>query len=452
MTLDGVRHYIPEKHIYIVQELRPWRKAFGTATIKTEYPRISVRKISLMVYGILQIMRIFFIADGRSPTALRWLRYWIETGHSVHLVSTFPCSPPKGIESFHVLPVAFGRMAGGQVKRNSGKSRRSWMAGLHDILLPLRYFLGPLTLIFYRKRFKVLLNEIQPELVHALRIPYEGMLASAIPGEVPLIISIWGNDLTLHAHGSFFMKRLTLRALRRADGLIADTQRDISLGQEWGFSRAKPTLVVPGSGGIRLKEISLSSGIEKLPEELPDGPIIVNPRGQRPGSLRQDVFFHAIPLVLARVPEAFFICPALQGDIEAEKWVDALGIRSRTKLWPYLDQAQLWYLFQKSRIFVSPSVHDGTPNSFLEAMACGCFPIVGNIESMREWIQTGVNGFLVDASDAHSIADAVVQTIKQPTLQLNAAKINAALVEKRAEFTSNMESVEFFYNAIKSRK
>jgi len=396
-------------------------------------------------------MRILFVADGRSPTTSSWLRYWIETGNSVHLVSTFPCKPLKGVDSFHVLPVAFGRMAGGQVKRPTEKSRRHGMAGMRDLLLALRYFLGPLTLIFYRRRFQTLLAEIQPELVHALRIPYEGMLASATPDEIPLIVSIWGNDLTLHAHGSFFMKRLTWKVLHRADGLIADTQRDIRLGQEWGFSGAKPTLVVPGSGGIRMKELSLSSEIQELPEELPDGLIIVNPRGQRPGSLRQDVFFQAIPLVLAKVPEAFFICPTLQGDIEAEKWVDTLGIRSRTKLWPYLDQAQLWYLFQNSRIFVSPSIHDGTPNSFLEAMACGCFPIVGNIESMREWIQTGINGLLVDASEAHSIADAVVKAIKQPSLQLNAAKINAALVEKRAEYTSNMASAEFFYNAVKSR-
>jgi len=70
---------------------------------------------------------------------------------------------------------------------------------------------------------------------------------------------------------------------------------------------------------------------------------------------------------------------------------------------------------------------------------------------MREWIQTGINGLLVDASEAHSIADAVVKAIKQPSLQLNAAKINAALVEKRAEYTSNMASAEFFYNAVKSR-
>jgi glycosyltransferase involved in cell wall biosynthesis len=396
-------------------------------------------------------MRILFIADGRSPTTLSWLRYWPETGHSAHLISTFPCHPPAGIDSFHVLPVAFGSMAGGRAKRTDGRLRKPGVARrTRSLLFPLRYFFGPLTLGFYLARIQALLAEIQPELVHALRIPYEGMLASSLPGGIPLVVSIWGNDLTLHAHGSFLMDQWTRRTLSRADGLIADTQRDIRLARDWGFKAGKPTLVVPGSGGIRLKEISLDSGTENLPEKLPDAPIIVNPRGQRPGSLRQDIFFQAIPMVLDRIPQAFVICPSLEGDIEAEHWVDTLGIRSRTKLWPHLNQAQLWKLFQKSEIFVSPSIHDGTPNSLLEAIACGCFPIVGNIESMQEWVQTGINGYLVDATNAGSIANAIIQAIDQPALRIEAAKINANIITRRAEYAPNMARVEAFYKTVRS--
>ena len=64
----------------------------------------------------------------------------------------------------------------------------------------------------------------------------------------------------------------------------------------------------------------------------------------------------------------------------------------------------------------------GLPTRLLETMACGCFPVVGDIESMREWVQPGINGLLVDATDAHSIADAIVQAISQPALRTKAAK------------------------------
>jgi glycosyltransferase involved in cell wall biosynthesis len=209
---------------------------------------------------------------------------------------------------------------------------------------------------------------------------------------------------------------------------------------------------VPGSGGVRLNETEIGSGSENLPEELPKGPIIVNPRGQRPGSLRQDIFFQAIPMVVDKIPQAVFVCPSLEGDTESEHWVDTLGVRSNTKLWPRLNQAQLWTLFNKSQVFVSPSVHDGTPNSLLETMACGCFPVVGNIESMREWVQTGVNGILVDATDAHSIANGIVQAINQPALRKEAAKYNATLIEERAAYAPNMARVEEFYKSLRPKR
>ncbi len=342
-------------------------------------------------------------------------------------------------------------MAGGQVKNTSGlQVKPGKTAYLRGMLRLLRYYLGPISLPFYKRRFCSLVAAIQPDLVHALRIPFEGMLSVATPDGIPLVVSTWGNDITLHAHGSFLMALLTRRVLNRADGLITDTKRDIQLGVQWGFRPGKPILTVPGSGGIRLEEIETVPGAESLPEELPDAPIIVNPRGQRPGSLRQDVFFQAIPLVLRIIPQAVFVCPSLQGDNESERLVDILGIRSNTKLWPRLSQTQLWKLFHASQIFVSPSIHDGTPNSMLETMACGCFPIVGDIESMHEWVQTGINGLLVDATNSHSIADAIVQAISQPALRTMAAKYNAELIIERAAYLPNMARVERFYTSVRA--
>jgi glycosyltransferase involved in cell wall biosynthesis len=276
-------------------------------------------------------------------------------------------------------------------------------------------------------------------------------VAAFTPPEFPLIVSVWGNDITLHGHGSFLMAALTRHTLKRADGFLADTMRDISLGQEWGFPTERPTLVVPGAGGIRLEDMSVSESakeIEALIQELPDSPIVVNPRGQRPGSLRQDVFFQAIPLVLEKIPQAVFICPNLATDAESEHWVDELGIKLSTRLWPRLNQVQLWALLKKGQVFVSPSLHDGTPNSLLEAMACGCFPVVGNIDSMREWIQTGVNGLLVDATSPRSLADGIITALESPSLRVTAKNKNALIIADRAEYWHCMARVEAFYREI----
>jgi glycosyltransferase involved in cell wall biosynthesis len=394
-------------------------------------------------------MRLLFIADGRSPTALSWLQYWIETGHQTHLASTFPCDPPPGLASFFILPVAFGKMA--RRNRNNlivSAHNHRLVERFRDQLRLLRYVFGPLSLPAYQLSFHKLVKKIHPDLIHALRIPFEGMLASSTPAEFPLVVSIWGNDISLHAHGSLLMGFFTRQTLRRANGLISDTRRDIRLGQEWGFEINRPTLVVPGGGGIRFDEIGFSSPIVRLPEELPDVPIVVNPRGQRPGSLRQDVFFQSIPLVLEKFPQALFICPPLAGDKESEYWVDVMGIGSNTKLWPHLDRDQMWVLFKKAQVYVSPSIHDGTPNSLLEAIACGCFPVVGNIESIQEWIISGVNGLLIDANSPRALADGIISALEQSALRLAAKNKNAQIIAERADFQHCMALTEAFYSKI----
>ncbi len=79
---------------------------------------------SLSVYGILDLMRILFVADGRSPTTLNWLRYWIENGYDVHIISTFPCAVIPRLASLSI-PIAFSRFAGNQ----GNKLDSAWPSG-----------------------------------------------------------------------------------------------------------------------------------------------------------------------------------------------------------------------------------------------------------------------------------------------------------------------------------
>src|SRR5438552_2195856 len=40
-------------------------------------------------------MRIFYVVDGRSPTAVPWARYFARVGHDVHVISTRLCPPEE---------------------------------------------------------------------------------------------------------------------------------------------------------------------------------------------------------------------------------------------------------------------------------------------------------------------------------------------------------------------
>ena len=71
-------------------------------------------------------MRILFVADGRSPTALKWMRHFVNKGDDVHLASLYDCSPEISLKSLHILPFPLGG-----VDTSSGAS-----AGLIKKLVP----------------------------------------------------------------------------------------------------------------------------------------------------------------------------------------------------------------------------------------------------------------------------------------------------------------------------
>jgi glycosyltransferase involved in cell wall biosynthesis len=402
-------------------------------------------------------MHILLVADGRSPITRRWVQAARALQHRVSLVSTYPCADVEGVEQIMVLPVAFGGMAGSQVGKagrppgaNGADHRRNLLRRFRSLFVSTRYLIGPLTLGYYGARFRRLVRQLQPDLVHALRIPFEGMLAAYTPPGVPLVVSIWGNDLTLHAQRSGWMSRLTRRALQRADGLVADAQRDIRLGREWGFALDRPSLVVPGSGGIDLGQLQAARGHsqELLAHLPPDAPLVINPRGFRPGSVRTEVFFQSIPYVLQHRPEVHFLCAGMAGQSEAEQWLEKLRVQERVHLLPYLSQPELWDIFLRADVTVSVSAHDGTPNSLLEAMGCGCFPVAGDIESLREWVTPGVNGLLVDPEQPQALAEAVLIALDRPELRAAAAEKNRRIVSERAESSMVRAQIEVFYQRL----
>jgi glycosyltransferase involved in cell wall biosynthesis len=406
-------------------------------------------------------MRLLYVADGRSPIALNWINYFIRNGHEVHLVSTFPCRAIDGLTSLVVIPVAlsdwYGHTDNGETKR--GKSLRRLVPVQFRTLV--RQLIVPLSFPRAANTLQDVIERNYPDIVHAMRIPYEGMIASMALKRIAmrtgnirkyrLLISVWGNDFTLHAKATPIMSHYTHQALQSADGLHTDCQRDQRLAIELGYEATKPRMVLPGGGGVQMNTFYPSEmetkggGIQPMDENRTI--TIINPRGFR-AYVRNDTFFKTIPLVIERFPNVHFICPGMMGEAQAEKWSRELGIGEKVELLPAQSRQQMAELFRQSQIMVSITTHDGTPNTLLEAMACGSFPIVGDIESLREWITAGVNGLLVDPSDPKVLAEAILTAISQPELRIQASERNLQLVRERAEYEKVMQEAEEFYGRL----
>ncbi len=384
-------------------------------------------------------MRLLFVTDARSPISHNWIRFFAERGDEVYIASTFECDEPDFlVRRLEFTPAAFSFAK----KRTSAPSSAS--SRTLGLRTKIRQWLGPLTLPAAARKLRKFINDVQPDLIHAMRIPYEGMLtAEALSGlavRAPFLVSIWGNDLTLHAPSTPLMRAYTKKTMKAADALHADVHRDARLACEWGLGEDKPALVVPGNGGIR-------SGVFYPPQEPVTEAIIINPRGVRP-YVRNDSFFKSIPMVLSKRPGTKFLCASMQGEALALKWIKDLGIEDAVNLLPAFSHEKMGDVFRAAQIVVSPSIHDGTPNTLLEAMACGCFPVAGDLESIREWITHGRNGLLMDATNPQSIADAILLGLEREDLRREAAGLNAGIISARAEYGMNMKRVEEFYRSI----
>lgn len=410
-------------------------------------------------------MRICFIADGRSPITHQWVNYFPGAGHEVHLISTFPCDarPMPGVRVVQ-FALAFTQAMGANVVSGPDGSERDKQS---DGLRPFRWrtvsqvlrrldlgslwlkWVAPFSAIRLSGGVLRYVKSVQPDLVHALRIPCEAELA-ALAHCSPLIVSVWGNDFTFVAGHSVVHGILTRHTLRRTDALTCDCQRDMHLARRWGLPADRFIGEFLTSGGVRLDIFNRDGTGDRLRKQLgipAKAPVVLNPRGSR-GYVRTDTFFRAIPAILRSYPDAIFVCVAMRQQTAAQAWVDQYGIEDSVRLMDPVPHHQMAQYYKLADIMISPTVHDGTPNTLVEGMACGCFPVYSDLPPTREWIEDGKNGKLFDPNRAASLADATVVALADPGLRQRAAEINWQLVNQRVDYARVMPRVEGFYKRV----
>lgn len=369
-------------------------------------------------------MRICFIADVRSPIARDWISYFASR-HEVHVLSTFWVEP-NAIPGSEVHSLV-------QSSPPSPKHLRTlpWSAEIHDGLAQ------PAKAHWLAGRARRWVDRIRPDLLHSLRLPIEGYVGAATRFR-PHVISAWGNDFTLYADRFWLHQKAARAAVRQCDGFLADAAADLERAARYGLT-SQPTELVPGAGGVRPELF--------FPGSEPASPLVVNPRGFR-RYVRNDTFWAACRLVARRIPEVRFTGVAMRGWSKIEKLVEECGLSERTTLTGSMSRPDLAALYRRATISVSPTEHDGTPNTLLESMASGCLPVCGDLPSLREWIRDGENGLLCRVDRPEPLADAILRGLEDKELRQRARSRNQEIIRERADYATSMRRAEEFYARI----
>lgn len=145
---------------------------------------------------------------------------------------------------------------------------------------------------------------------------------------------------------------------------------------------------------------------------------------------------------VARIKDSCTIKLIIAGDGDElknlEVVADNLKMRDNVKFVGYISKLEdKVNIYTNSKIFVSCSKGEGFPVSLLEAMSCGCVPVVSNVGDIVDVIQQGKNGFVFnDTDDEKELAEFLLQLLNGEGLIKNMRK-EALKIKKNISVDNN---------------
>lgn len=323
--------------------------------------------------------------------------------------------------------------------------------------------------------YRPILLRFRPDVVHGFEAYYNG-LATAWSGPWPTVLTPWGKDVHHDAFKGPIWNWIIRRALRgvdlistndetmpehleRAFGISPDKVRAFS----WGVDRS---VFRPRPDEARALRVELG-----LP---PGAPVVLSPRRFDP-YWGAETLMGALPEVLRARPDARAVILAVDGPAEfiaaARRRVEEAGLSERV-VWISARQSpdRMAALYSMADLFVSAPKSDLLAMTVLEAMACGCFPVLADLPAYRRRINPeasraggvpeGVNGVLLPTgfaeneisesvgepgSDAAAMAAAIVKTFADPARARVVADCNVRLTADLDDAARNMARMEDVY-------
>lgn len=287
--------------------------------------------------------------------------------------------------------------------------------------------------------FERVLLEVKPDLVHSFV-----MYISCVPilevmqryKNIAWIYSSWGSDLYYFRNLPEYRANI-IKVLPRINYMFTDCKRDVSIASELGF-KGEVLGTFPGGGGF---DYAVSGAFIKPIQERQS--ILIKGYQGRSGKCIE--VLKALLLIEKELNAFKIIIFGADEEVEqfiANQFQTALQLQVYSKK-QFLSHDRVLQLMGEALIYIGNSNSDGMPNTLLEAIAQGAFPIQSNPGgASAEVIQHGKNGLLIeDCEDINDIQNIVLQALT------NSELIDKAFLINQSEIKPNYE-IEFIRNQV----
>ena len=297
------------------------------------------------------------------------------------------------------------------------------------------------------KAFEKALLEIQPDVVHSFVLYISCVPILPVMQKYPNIkwmYSSWGSDLFYFQNQPKYLNDIK-QVLPRVNYMFADCKRDIDLAKAYGFD-GQVLGVYPGGGGYPIDDYK--AHISPLNQRK-----LILVKGYQGRSGRAITVLKALESLSVKLNTHPVI--VFGADNEVEDFIMKRNLNSKLDLTVYpksdfLPQMELIKLMGQALIYIGNSNSDGMPNTLLESIIMGAFPIQSNPGgATAEIIEHGKNGFLIeDCNNSSEIETLIDNALNNMELIQSACKYNQKTIMPSLDRTTISKEVIAKYNSI----
>lgn len=371
-------------------------------------------------------MTLLYVGNLGSVHVRRWLRFFVDQGHEVHLLTPPADGIPAPDVHVHV-----------------------WRS-IRTRLGPLDYAVNTALLAPRVLRFRALARQIQPDLVHAHYLN-DAALIAALAGARPLVVTAWGSDVLINPRESPLLRLMLSIILRRADLVTCDAAHLKRALVALGADASKVALIYFGTDTTLFHPAKRDPAL-RAHLGINGAPTVISIRSLEPlydvGTL-----IAAFRAVLARHPLARLVIGGT-GSQEARlrEAARSLGIAHAVRFAGWIPEHELPRHLASCDVYVSTAVSDGgIAASTAEAMACALPVIVTDVGDNREWVEDGVHGFVVPAKDPVALASRIVALLEHGDERMRLGRNGRALIEGRNNWATEMSRMAEHYRDLISK-
>ena len=370
-------------------------------------------------------MKLLFIAPLNSIHSTRWIKFFANRTHEVHVVDV-------GLGERQALP---GATVHTLVRR---EEPRSILQEYFQRYLPTKREIGRIV------------DRVQPDLVHVQGVSIYAYLVHRY-GFHPIVVTAWGSEVLIDTQRSLKYRTIVKRVLRTCDVVTCDAEHMGKTLVELGAPAERVRLIYFGTDVTEFTPAKRKPDVWQKLGFPPGTPVVISLRALKP-VYDVDTLIRASRSVLGRRPEVGFV---VVGDGSErgrlERLATELGVAERVRFVGRLSDEDLQTYTACADVYVSTSTSDaGLASSTAEAMASGVPVVITGFGNNSEWVKQDESGFLFQIGDAEALADHVVGLMERPQDRQRMGAAGRAIIEKRNNWHTQMEGVEQMYAEVAS--